>query len=157
MERIKNKIHSGFTLVELILVIAIFVIIVGASVPALSSYLARNQIQTQGWELTDTLNRARIQAMTGRGNQDWGVHFDVTQYVLFKGSTYSALDSNNEDHVLPASIVFSAVSLNGGGNDIIFNLREGDTDEFGSVTIKNNTNGELKTVEVNEVGRINNP
>lgn len=157
MEQQINKIRSGFTLIELILVTAVFVIIISASVPVLASYLSRNQTQTQGWKLTDTLNRARIQSLTGRGNQDWGVHFDVTQYVLFQGSIYSALDSDNENHTLPSSIIINTVSLNGGGNDIIFNLREGDTDEYGSITIKNTSSSQIKTIEVNEVGRINNP
>ena len=149
--------EKGITTLEILLVIGIIVLIGAATVGSYSSFLTRNASATITWDVTDALRRARVQAMSGRFDTDWGVHFEADSYVLFQGSTYSASEPSNEDFELPAGYSIDSISLNGGGSNIIFNQVDGDTEEYGSVTVVSTEGGNSKVISVNAAGTINKP
>lgn len=62
-----NKKHSGFTLIELMAVLAIAAILASVAVPSFRSMIQNNRLATQANELTGTLNFARSEAIK-RGN-----------------------------------------------------------------------------------------
>lgn len=154
MDKTKKNIR-GFTLLELIIVISITVIITSAIMPIYSGFLVRNQVKTNIWRMMDGINRARFNALTGRDNESWGVHFETNEYVLFKGTTYVAVDPTNEIFTLPSILRLSSINLNGAGNEIIFEKITADTIGYGAVTIEDLKSYETNTISVNEVGRIN--
>lgn len=62
-----NRKHSGFTLIELMAVLAIAAILASVAVPSFRSMIQNNRLATQANELTGTLNFARGEAIK-RGN-----------------------------------------------------------------------------------------
>lgn len=144
--------QKGFTLVEILLTVAVLVLLVTISGPALTAYLEKRSLDTWALSLQDALRRAQAQAKAGIQDSVYGVHLEADQFILFAGSTYTP-DPEDEVSVLPGTVTLSNITLTGGGSDVIFDQNTGETDEDGSVTITY-TNGGTKTVSVNPLGLV---
>src|SRR3989344_9039724 len=91
----KDKVKSGFTLVELLVVMSIFTIITTALVIQQSKWSDRLALKTQIYELALNLRQAQINSLgvreytTGTGdkfNLGYGIYFDqnnLNQYMFF--------------------------------------------------------------------------
>ncbi len=143
----------GFTVIEVLIAIAIVGVLSSLSVAYFNSFLARNELKNESLKIVDMLRRARGQAMAGQDDSQWGVHFETGKYVLFRGSSYSAGDSFNEEITLPAVLTISAITLNGSGSEVIFSKIRGETSQYGTTTISNDIN-ESKNIVINSVGNI---
>ena len=64
----------------------------------------------------------------------YGVHFEASRVVLFKGNTYDANDPDNEEYLLRGNTL-SPITLTGGGSDVVFERLNGKTNQSGTVTI----------------------
>ena len=144
---------EGFTIIEVMIAIAIIGVLSSLSVAYFNSFLSRNELKNESLKITDMLRRARGQAMAGQEDSAWGVHFETSKYVLFKGSSYSASDDFNEEISLPAVLTISTINLNGGGSEVIFSKIRGETSQFGTTTIQNDI-GESKNVVINSAGNV---
>lgn len=151
MEKYFKK--KGFTMFELMIVVSIFVILLAYMPQVYSSYFTSSGIKMARWEITNTLKRARLNTMTGREDVQWGVHFESDQYVLFKGTTYSSSDPDNEVHELLQSLDVTNISLNGGGADVVFN-NVGSTDQYGSLQVESDASSNTVSVTINSAGTI---
>ena len=147
--------ESGFTFLEVLLVIAAIGIIAVLGTAFFSSTLGKNELSNVTWDIADNLRKAQSRAMAGRGNDSWSVHFESDKYVIFKGTTYNASDPDNEQTNLSSLILIISISLTGGGSDLIFNKIYGDTDTDGNITVSDNTSDQTRIIDINEVGRIN--
>lgn len=143
---------KGFTLVELLIALGILGIITTLGTSFFSTSIGRNELVSASWEVVDTLRRAQTTGLSGKGNTEWGVHFETTQYVLFDGGTYSAADPDNVFFVLNPVLEVSAISLNGGGVDVLFDKNKGTTNQFGTVTLLDTNSGETKDILISEQG-----
>ena len=150
LEQSDNR--TGFTILEILLVVGMIVLLVAVSVPALGGWAARSQLSNFPLQAIDSLRRAEARATSGSGNSDHGVHFESGQFVLFEGSTYSAVDPDNQVVSLPANMTISAISLTGGGADVIFEKPTGETATDGTITFEYTPDGTSITVSVNELG-----
>ena len=101
--------RTGFTLIEGLLVITIFGVIGGVSMPMYYRYQQRNDISLAAENATEGINRACILSQLGEQDSGWG--YSVTNGVLFKGASYAARDSAFDE----SYPVFSAVSTSGPG------------------------------------------
>ncbi len=146
--------QHGFTLVELVITLALFGILVLIGIGLSSNTLGRNQTGNVTQDSVTTLRRAQWQSMNGHEDTEWGVHFETDLFVLFKGPTYSALDPDNVVTDLPNDIDIISISLNGGGDEVIFNSDFGATDEYGSFIVDHTSSDKQQTVTVNEAGMI---
>ena len=163
VERLQPKSSQGFTLIELVLVVAIFAILAFTVAPYLSDSLDRRDIDLMTSQMTDALHEAQATVMSGKDNSRFGVHFESTKFVFFEGSTYSAADANNVVHTFSGRVSISAISLSPGGSctvavgvgncDVHFRNHYGSPVETGSVTVINNA-GQTKTVSINAIGVI---
>jgi len=149
------NIRKGFTMLELIIVIAIVALLTSGMTATYSAFLVRNEVSTTGWKMVDAFNRARVYAMMGRLDKEWGVHFETSKFVLFEGSSYNAADPTNQLFPILSGYQFTNINLNGGGSNVIFNKISGETDEYGSVDIVSLDGSSSETIDVNKVGRIN--
>jgi len=80
---------KAFTLIELLLVIAIITIITGYSAPFLSTFLRRNSWHTTVDRVASEINKAQSYAMDGKsvsGNTIWGVCVTGNVFRMFNGS-----------------------------------------------------------------------
>ena len=153
--------HRGFTLVEIIITMALFVSLLALAVPNLLG--AHNQVQVRnsiGTILADVRSqqlKAMLGETEGRATSDYyGIHFENTSYTLFHGLSYSAIDSTNGVIPLPGDLRFSTVALPNAS--IIFNKGSGaivgfDTNNH-SVSLTNPNNNETVSITFNSLGII---
>ena len=144
----------GFTMIELTLVLALLAIIVGIAGIISSVGTGQNELRNATTDAVDTLRRAREQTMHGRQNDVWGVHFESTAFVFFKGSSYNGSDPTNITTNLNGPVQITGISITGGGNEIIFDDEFGNTSTDGTITFSHSETGESKDVVVNSVGLI---
>lgn len=154
----KRFFNNGFTLVEILLVIGIVGVIVGLAIPFYQNYQISTQLDTNSFQLVQTLRKAQALAMASQDYQTFGVHFEPRKFVLFKGSVYNVSDQNNEVYELPSSL-----SLITNSPQILFSQVKGlptlsgpspvPTTTLLSVTLRSNNN-QVKIVNVNEAGKV---
>ncbi len=145
--------RKGFTVIEVIIVIAMMGILVLIAAPFLSNSLTRSDFEIASSEAVDALREARSSAMNGKGGGRFGVHFETSQFVFFTGATYSAVDLENVVHTYGSDVTMSNITITGGGSDVHFATHKGEPTENGAIefTIPG---GETKTVTVNAVGLV---
>jgi len=70
-----SKRKKGFTLIEILIVIAIVIIMAGASVPYLNDFITSQRLQSVAWQLVQDLRTVREDAILYQ--QDLRVYFCV--------------------------------------------------------------------------------
>ena len=154
----------GFTMVELMITIAIFSILVALALPSFQSTIERQRLIGATEGLFADLQYARSQAI--KRNTSVQLQFDETDWCY--GLDDSGLDCdcantpanctiNGQQKVVQGSDYLN-VTLAGTmtDNDVVFDPRLGmpvnNTDDVGIFTIA--INGQSKTITINAVGRI---
>lgn len=148
--------RKGFTIVEILIAIAIMVLLVFlilTSLPKLNSSQALSK-DTAG--VMAVISQARSMTLSSRDGVNYGVHIGSNQITLFKGSTYSSSDPNNSVLALNSQVTISTYTLTGGGSDIIFDRLKGTTSEPGSITLALiDTPTQTKIITVSATGIVN--
>ncbi len=124
---------SGFTLIELILVMSIFVTLVAFATPTLLGSRTSADINTTMSTVIADVKSQQLKAMlgdTGAGTESnpYGVHFETTSYTLFHGVTYSPTEPTNAVIELPGSTQFGDVNLP--GRTLVFAKGSGEISGF---------------------------
>ncbi|MBD3330435.1 prepilin-type N-terminal cleavage/methylation domain-containing protein [Candidatus Peregrinibacteria bacterium] len=154
MDKIRQK--KGFTLIELIITTAVLVVLISLVFAAQSRVLANTYLDSNTDQIKQTLWLAQTKSQSGLNNSSWGVNFDNTlsEFTIFKGESYSTRDSSFDITTpLPSSLNFSSISLNQGGNSVIFTQYSGETDNYGSITLSNSENI-YNIIQINSKGLI---
>ncbi len=92
----KTSRQRGFTLIEVLLSIALIAILTGTTSIVYFSLLGRNSLDIAAWTTAQTIRRAQVLSQANAGNSGWGVHTQTGSVTLFKGSTYNSSDASNE-------------------------------------------------------------
>lgn len=148
---------SGFTFVELAIVIAISSILFGTAAVALGNFMTNQAMSTDGSMVVQTLREAHVRATASDRDSSWGVHLDTAtdpkRAVLFKGVGYAERDPSFDQVTdLHSSISFGPFLLNGGTNEVVFSKRSGMTANDGLFSL---VHQDLAfTVTVNPLGLI---
>ncbi len=151
---------SGFTLVELLLVMGLFAILVGLSTTNFLSFQHRTTLTAGTETLLSDIKSQQTKAMVGlapNGSSDnFGILLSQNQYILFRGSTYSSSDSSNFVVALPSNIQIKSIIFP--NSQIIFSKGSGEIAGFSgsqnTFVIQNLSGNEQKTVVVNRYGVI---
>ncbi len=80
--------RSGFTALELIVVLGVFVIAVSTILPFIGTFQQAQTLQASTDELLQTLRRAQNASMTGQYGSAWGVHREEASFTKFSGPSY---------------------------------------------------------------------
>ncbi len=153
--------RSGFTLIELMIVLGIIVII--SVVTAVSLFSVRNtrDLTNTANEIGTLLREAQSRAVNQDGGASWGVRMDNTTagapfYALFSG-TYST-NSRTGVYPLPPDVQFDSSTVpSGGALEITFTELTGIPSAATSVVLDLMTNGAPSastTISVNTAGLI---
>jgi prepilin-type N-terminal cleavage/methylation domain-containing protein len=140
--------NRGFTLVEMLLSVAIISLLAGLSLPVYASFSNRNELDITAQNLASALRRAQVYARGVHGDSQWGVAIQSEAIILFKGSSYASRDAAYDE---PSSI--SASTTVGGLSEVLFAKLSGTPAATGTVTFTN-VNNESKTVTINAKGTV---
>ncbi|MBI1812807.1 hypothetical protein HYR82_03425 [Candidatus Peregrinibacteria bacterium] len=100
--------HPAVALLELLIVIGIMGIIASMAIPLYWRYQARNNLELAKNQVTQGLERARLNARAGKYDDVWS--FSVSEGILFEGSDFAGRDqSRQEVYTLPGDIVPSGI------------------------------------------------
>jgi prepilin-type N-terminal cleavage/methylation domain-containing protein len=127
---------KGFTLIEIILAVAILLIIASIIIKSYSQFNKNVSLKTEVGRIASLIYRAKSDTISSRGGMQYGVHFESNKVVLFQGDIYSSGASTNENFPLSQSLSISAIILTGGGSDLVFQRLTGTTATPGSITVK---------------------
>lgn len=154
----RNKLVCGFTLLELLISIAIISIIVAIVMPSLYNIRDEQILKNTTEDIITTLNQARSKTLASQDSNYYGVHFESDRMVSFTGGVFSEPNSSNlevsfDSHVsIPAS---GGINLNGGTSNVIFERLTGDTDSYGTIIVQLNSNPlKNKTIIIRKTGII---
>ena len=131
----------GYTLVELLVVIVIALIIAGLAITSLSNIRERNKLTDARDNVHSQLRLARNNTLASKDASQYGVYLDADEATYFKGNDYAS-SIETRTYNVPNGVSISGISLEGGGNEIVFERLTGETDEFGSITISNDADPE---------------
>lgn len=142
----------GFTLIELILVIALMTVIGGMSVPFFQSFQVSTDLATYADTVNRTLRRAQAQAIAGQNTDSWGVYFDTSNNVvtLFIGEDYASRDQSFDQSETFTSGFTITTDF---GDEVYFDIFSGNPSTAGAVTLTSDVNDE-KIISVNSLGII---
>jgi len=147
------KSNHGFTLVELAVVGSIILTLLGFITINLVNSQQNASLTSQEEILLADLKQQQTKAMIGdtEGRTDsdqYGIHFDLKNYVLFHGSVYLAEDSANSIINLSDNMEFDNP-----GFDIIFSKTKGETVPK-TIILKDVTNSRSKKIHINQYGVV---
>ncbi len=127
--------RRGFTLVETLAVIIIMLVVTLIVVVSLSSLREQQLLSTETRAVASALLRARALTLASKEDVEYGVHFETSRVIIFKGQTYSAGDASNETETITNGVEISSITLSGGGSDVYFTRLTGTLNKNGTVVV----------------------
>lgn len=148
----------GFTLLETVMVIAIVTLLLAFSLTAFRNLGDNEALGKDAALVTAILAQARSLALSSKNNDQFGVHLTSSSVTLFEGTSYVAGASTNRTDSLNSRVTITAISLSGGGSDIIFRQLTGDTTNSGTVTLSQVGDAtKTRSVTIYKTGLIETP
>lgn len=146
---------KAFTILEMLLVVAILAITASAAIFSLTNFIQATQLDNKRDEVIQVLRKAQSNATMRVKDSQWGVYFDVKnqEFTFFKGSSYGVDTTYDQTYTFPGNVLLQNISLNGGGDEVIFKKVTGETDHYGSLEIVDATPAKY-TITINSLGQI---
>ena len=140
--------RRGFTLIELVMSVALISIIAGIGIPVFRDMQVRNDLSLAENAMASTLRRAQVLSMSPEGDTSWGANAQSGEVILFKGASFAARDTSyDEIFAISPTIVVS------GTTEFVFAKFTGLPGTTGTLTLTS-SDGDARNVSVNEKGSI---
>lgn len=156
--KILNR-NRGFTLIELVLVIAILSILAGIFITSFISAQKRSELDNSSQQIIAILKLAQNKTLASEQNSQYGVSFNTAasphQYILFKGVNYVSRETSYDQvYSLPKTLGFFGVSLDG-GSEVVFEKLTGTAKQSGNITLRLKTDiSQSKTIYISNSGTV---
>lgn len=138
---------KGFTLIEMLMTLSVFVILAGISAPFYMSFQARNDLGVTTSVVVSSLRRAQSMSQNMELDSAWGLKIAAGKITLFKGANFASRDSQyDEEFSISPAVSFSGI------NEVVFVKMSGETENVGDIIISANNNE--KTITVNKKGML---
>lgn len=128
---------SGFTLLELLLVVVLVAAITAFSVPIFSSLVTTSELNDATDKIVHSLRRAQLLSETSKEDLSWGVYVATGEVVVFGGGNYASRDAQF-DEIYDFSDQVSVSGI----NEFIFTKLTGEVVVPGTITVTNNFGSE---------------
>ena len=103
--------RPGFTVIEMIVVLAIFILSAAVTLPFLGTFPQTEDLETISVDALLALRRAQSRTMSGQRDSSWGVHFQVGGFTLFAGESFEKREvAFDEAHVVPVAYSFTGLT-----------------------------------------------
>jgi len=144
--------HSGFTLIELMVTIAVLAIIVSIAAPSISTQLANQRVKSTASIIENALKEAKAESIIRR--QNVSVIYDAS--ATPKSVTLQTNGNNISSYTVSASSTISITPTT--ATTVVFQpnkLIAGDDEILYSICDSGSTNETLGQVRVNKIANIN--
>ena len=154
----KNFYKSGFTIVELLISLAVIVLLISVVVPEFAKSRENQVLKSAIADTLSSINKARSQTLSSLDSSEYGVHFQSDKVIIFKGTAFLAGVSDNEtiDIIPPAGI--TDVTLNGSSGssgNTYFSRLSGAPSKTGIVTISTTNYSKIITISATGAASVN--
>jgi len=140
--------QHGFTLVELLLSVAILSLLAGLSLPVYETFLRRNDLDLTTQNIAMAVRRAQTYSRGVDEDSQWGVAFLSSGVTLFKGTSYAARAASFDETIpLPASVSIAGLS------EVLFSKVSGAPSATGAVSLTSTVN-DSRTITINAKGLV---
>lgn len=137
--------QSGFSLLEVLISVAIIGMLTMVTLPVYESFSRRNDLDIAAQQVADTLRRASVYSRATNYDSAWSVEVLSNSVTLLRGTSHNA--AYDEAFTLPGTVTASGSSL------IQFSKTTGKPTTTATVTLTSTTN-EIKVLNVNAVGMV---
>lgn len=138
----------GFTLIEVLLVIATITVLAGIGIPVYTNLQIKNDLEIATNTVLQTFRRAQLLSQSVDGDTTWGVKVQSSSITLFKGSTFVGRDTNyDEVYSLSGSVTPTNTT------ELVFSKLSGVPSTTGTLTLTN-TNNEVQSITIGSKGQL---
>lgn len=140
--------RNGFTLLEVMLSVAILTLLTGLSLPVYETFMRRNDLDLTAQQLAASLRRAGTYSRGVNRDSAWSVEVQPTAVTLFQGINFAGRNqSYDETFAMPASITISGLS------EVQFAKLSAAPNTTGTITLTSSANA-TRTITVNAKGMV---
>jgi prepilin-type N-terminal cleavage/methylation domain-containing protein len=138
----------AFTLIEMLLSIAVVAILAGIMVPIFLSFQTRNDVDIASLALVRSIRRAEQLSRNGEGDSAWGVNLLSGEITGFRGGSYADRDATyDEIFFIPSNISFTGTS------SMVFSKLYGWPSASSTINLTS-VNNEIRTININSKGSV---
>lgn len=141
------KKRSGFTAVEMLLVMGLMTVTAGLVVPTIRQYEMSSDIETATQNLVQAIRTAELMSQSGKYDTAWGVY--VPDGVLFAGDSYT-LRTEGRDTVFP---IPGGIEIHG-STELTFARVTGLPENPGELCIESTTSNGHRLLTIDENGLV---
>lgn len=143
--------QQGFTYIETLIVMGVISILFGFVIINMRGVQQKASLDSTVSTLVSDISTQQIKAMSDANK--YGVYFEEGKYILFKGDSFSPLDTTNFTVMLDSSIRLSDIKLP--NSTILFFQGRGEVMGYdnnnNSITITTD-DGKIETLSINKYG-----
>jgi len=146
---------KGYSFLEIIIVFAIMSFLLLFTTDVFSSFSKDRVLYAESERALSTISEARSKTISSKSGSEYGVHFEQLKIVFFKGAVFNSLDPNNKEVFFSGGVEIYNISLNGGSADLFFKKFTGETDKYGTVSLRlKRDNSKIKIIKINQSGVV---
>jgi len=149
MKSLENK---GFTVIEILIVIAILAVLIAVIWPKFSDLRAHQVLKAATEDVMSALNKARSQTLASLESSEYGVHFESDSVTIFKGNSYTVGAPENQEIEITSPASISDITLTGGTSNVFFARLSAAPSASGTITVTNGINS--KTISISATGAV---
>jgi len=140
--------QAGFTLVELLLSVAIMGLLSGITLPVYQSYVRRGDLDITAQNLALALRRAETYARAVNYDTAWSVEVQAASITVFRGTVFGSRNTAFDEVVaVPGSITPSGLA------EVQFAPTSAAPNTSGAITLTSSTN-DTRVITINAKGVV---
>lgn len=141
--------RRGFTLIEVTIVIVIFLIIAGVSIPLYFKFQEFSERESIKEEVLQSIREVQIKSLLGQNDNNYGIYFSGHNYITYTGLTFASKVAGSE-----LSFELSDTISTNINTDLNFQKNTGRPTQATSIILTNDRSLANTTITINSLGLI---